>query len=59
MLTPNTLLVETGSPTQQRIAGSEEGVSNAAQLASITDSRDVSGGSTVVQPEASTTYQQQ
>ena len=50
--------VETGSPVQQRITGSEKGVSNAGQLTS-TDSRDMSGSSTAVQPEPSTSYQQQ
>ena len=48
-----------GSPVQQRIAGgSEEATSTAGQLASP-DSRDVSGSSTIVQPEPSTTYQRQ
>ena len=53
---------ELGSPVQQRIAGSEtgEGVSNAGQLASSSaNERDVSGSSTVVQPEPSTSYQRQ
>ena len=50
--------VEADSPVQQRITGSQEYSQNAGQLASP-DSRDVSGSSTVVQPEPSSTYQQQ
>lgn len=52
-----------GSPVQQqRIGGGgEEGGLNAGQLlaSSSPESRDVSGSSTVMQPEASSTYQRQ